>query len=185
MSGMDYDEALKKYGYMIYKYMPSYKIYGYTLDDMINIGRFVLWRCCQQFDESKGVKFSTYFVNSMKRECWSMNRLANMEKRKEDKNCIGIHLPCGHDSDITYLDVVENLLKEEESLESAIKRMLELIETVYEKDRPILRTFIYTRLYVNDEYTRKDLCQAYDCSYIKVRRILDDFRYLIKKEWGI
>ena len=182
---MDYDEALEKYGCMIFKYMTQYKIYGYTLDDMFNIGRFVLWRCCQQYDETKGVKFSTYFVNAMKRECWGLNRLANMDKRKGDKNCIGIHLPCSHDSDITYLDVVENLLEYDESLEVKLKQLLDLIETVYEKDRPILRTFVYTKVFTNNEFTRQDLCKMYGCSYIKVRRIIDDFRYLIKKEWGV
>ena len=33
-------------------------------------------------------------------------------------------------------------------------------------------------------YTIKDFCQDYHISYIKMRRILDDYRHIISLEWG-
>lgn len=182
---MDYDEALKQYGCMIYRYMLEYKVYGYTFDDMINLGRFILWRCCQKYDASKGASFATYFIHAMKKECWNLNRYVNLEKRSQDQYCVGIHMPCSGDSTITYEDVIEDLIKYDETLEVKIKDLLELINKVNEKDRPIIRTFVYTKLFTNKDFTRQDLCNIYGCSIIKVRRIINDFRYLIKKEWGI
>ena len=71
------------------------------------------------------------------------------------------------------------------SLEQAIQSLFELTNSVYEKDRPIIQTFLYEKIYGNHELTRKELGDKFGCSYIKIRRIIDDFRYLIKKEWGI
>ena len=183
--GMDFEEAKEKYGNMIYRYMPQYKIYGYTLDDMENIGLFVLWRCCQHYNPNEGVKFSTYFVRSMKYECYSMNRLSNVSKRCGDKYCHGLTERCSCDSDITYADVIASLVEVDNSLEQAIQSLFELTNSVYEKDRPIIQTFLYEKIYGNHELTRKELGDKFGCSYIKIRRIIDDFRYLIKKEWGI
>lgn len=182
---MEFDEAVNQYEFMIYKYMTDYHIFGYSVDDMVNLGRFVLWRCCQGYDSSKGASFTTYFINSMRKECWALNRYNNLEKRVKDKECIGIHLPCAEDSTITYLDVIEDIRKYDESLDYKIKEMIDLLERVDLRDRPIIKTYVLNKIYVNDKYTQMDLCRDYNCSITKVRRIIKDFQYLVKKEWGL
>ena len=56
---MTYEEAIEKYEKLIYYVLGKYKIQGFELEDMINIGRYNLWVCCKTYDETKGDAFST------------------------------------------------------------------------------------------------------------------------------
>ena len=82
---MTYEEAIEKYEKLIYHVMGKYKIQGFELEDMFNIGRYNLWVCCKTFDESKGYAFSTYLVKSLQNECHKMYLHSQRAKRSKDR----------------------------------------------------------------------------------------------------
>ena len=84
--------------------------------------------------------------------------------------------------DMTYNQVVEQ--KDYGNIEEAKYELIKLTNRLPKNDKLIMLDFLHHKLDINQELTIKDYCEASKISYIKMRRILDDFRYVISVEWG-
>ena len=61
--------------------------------------------------------------------------------------------------------------------------LYQLTDRLPHKDKEIVIKFL-NKKFKNQEYTIKEFCKEFNISYIKMRRILDDYRYVISVEWG-
>ena len=73
-------------------------------EDLLQIGMLSLWKCCTRFDPKKGVAFSTYAYNSIRKSMVC----ALVREGKKTACVVSIHKPVGdkEDGSITYEDVV-------------------------------------------------------------------------------
>lgn len=181
---MDYNETLKKYERLIYKTMGKFNITGYDYDDLVNLGRYVLWVCCKSFDESKGYCFSTYLVRALNCECYKLYKFTIREKRAKDKDIRYLDDICTGIGDLTYTDVLPDI-NDFHHLENCKQEMLELTDRLPKDDKCLIENFIYHKLYINQDYTIKEFCYDKGISYIKFRRIMDDYKYVIGLEWKL
>ena len=176
---MTYEEAIEKYEKLIYYVMGKYKIQGFELEDMFNIGRYNLWVCCKTYDESKGYAFSTYLAKSLQNECHKMYIHSQRAKRSKDSELKSMHDICN--GTLTYEQVLTN--EDLGNIELSKYELYQLTDRLPDKDKEIVLNFL-DKKFQNQEYTIKDFCKEYKISYIKMRRILDDYRYVISVEWG-
>ena len=178
---MDYLEALEQYERMIYKIVGRYRITGFDYEDLANIGRYVLWVCCRTYDESKGWKFSTYLGKALNNECYKMYKYSQRAKRCKDDDKKSFDDYCN--GDLTYAEVLP--AKPEENLEPYKKDLLQLTNRLPKEDKELIYDFMYHKMYINEDYTIKEFCKDKKVSYVKVRRIIDDMKYVISLEWGL
>ena len=176
---MDYEEAIEKYEKLIFYTMGKYKVQGFDLEDMFNIGRYILWVCCKTYDESKGWAFSTYLVKALQNECYKMYKHSQRAKRSKDSELKSMQDYCN--GTLTYAEVLVssdlgdiNLCKHE---------LIQLADRLPKADKEIVLLFL-SKKFNNQDYTIKDYCKEHKVSYIKMRRILDDYRYVISVDWG-
>ena len=176
---MDYEEAIEKYEKLIYFTMGKYKIQGFELEDMFNIGRYNLWVCCKTFDETKGYAFSTYLVKSLQNECHKMYIHSQRAKRSKDGEVKSMQDICN--GTLTY----EQVLADDDlgDIELCKYELYQLIDRLPHKDKEIVIQFL-DKKFNNQDYTIKEFCQEHHVSYVKMRRILDDYRYVVSVEWG-
>lgn len=181
---MDYNEMCKKYERLIYKTVGKFHINGYDYDDMVNLGRYVLWVCCKSFDESKGYCFSTYLVRALQCECYKLHKFTMRGKRAKDKDRRYLDDICTGNGDLTYTDVLYDT-NDFQHLEECKQEMLELTNRLPKEDKELIENFIHHKLYINQDYTIKEYCIEKGISYTKFRRIIDDYKYVIGLEWGL
>ena len=176
---MTYEEAIEKYEKLIYYVMAKYKIQGFELEDMFNIGRYNLWVCCKTFDESKGYAFSTYLVKSLQNECHKMYIHSQRAKRSKDGEVKSMQDYCN--GTLKYEEVLE--ADDLGNMELSKYELYQLTDRLPVADKEIVIQFL-NKKFNNQEYTIKEFCQEHNVSYVKMRRILDDYRYVISVEWG-
>ena len=61
--------------------------------------------------------------------------------------------------------------------------LIQLADRLPKADKEIVLLFL-SKKFNNQDYTIKDYCKEHKVSYIKMRRILDDYRYVISVDWG-
>lgn len=60
-----------------------------TRSDLVQIAMERMWKCCERYDESKGVKFSTYAVSSMQNEIiHTLERYNRIKLPRKDSTAI-------------------------------------------------------------------------------------------------
>lgn len=177
---MTYEEAIEKYERLIYYTMGKYKIQGFELEDMFNRGRYIMWECLKTYDESKQLCFSTYLVMSLQNECRKMYKFSQRAKRSKDNELKSLSDYC-KDS-LTYEQVLE--CKEYGNVSQSIKELYDLTNRLPKDDKEIMIKFLDMKLKHNQDYTIKEFCKDFKVSYVKMRRILDDYRYVINVYWG-
>lgn len=105
----------------------------YLEDDLIQEGTIELWKACQEFDESRGVKFSTY---ATKRISNAMSQFFKHEKLVKAK-CISLETEIdSSQAPATYLDVeesddYENMMAEMDKQDQ--EKMLEKVMSIVRK----------------------------------------------------
>lgn len=176
---MNYEEAIEKYEKLIYYTMGKYKIQGFDLEDMFNIGRYNLWVCCKTFDETKGYAFSTYLVKSLQNECHKMYIHSQRAKRSKDSEIKSMQDFCN--GSLKYEEVLE--ADDFGNMDLCKYELYQLTDRLPHKDKEIVIKFL-NKKFEDCTYTIKDFCKEYQISYVKMRRILDDYRYVISVEWG-
>lgn len=176
---MDYEEAIEKYEKLIYFTMGKYKVQGFDLEDMFNIGRYILWVCCNTYDESKGWAFSTYLVKALQNECYKMYKHSQRAKRAKDGEVKSMQDFCN--GSLTYAEVLE--AEDSGNIELCKEELIQLANRLPKADKKIILEFL-NKKFNNQDYTIKEYCQETKVSYIKMRRILDDYRYVISVDWG-
>lgn len=177
---MDFEESYEKYENLIRYIVGKYKIIGLDYEDLMNIGRYVMWVCCKTFDTSKGIQFSTYFGKALHNECYKMYKYTRREKRSKDSEIKYMDDYCK--GDLTYSQVIES--PDFGNIEEVKLNLYQLTDRLPLADKKIILEFLSHKLNVNQDYTIKEYCQEHKISYIKMRRILDDFRYVISVDWG-
>ena len=178
---MEYQELCKKYERLIYKTVGKSHITGYDYDDMVNLGRYVLWVCTKSFDESKGYCFSTYLVRALQCECYKLYKHSMREKRAKDKDCHSIDDICTGSGNLTYAQVLFDT-DNHQLLEECKMEWLSLTNRLPEDDKTLIEAFIKHKLYINQDYTIKEFCLHQNVSYTKMRRIIDDYKYVLSVE---
>lgn len=117
---MDVEQRLQEIEPTILNLVKYNKINNYEDEDLAQDLRFLAFKLHSKFDESKGVKFKTYFVASAKNfirkahvkhsEGWRETSLNDLDEFGEE---IGVHLPNEeNDYDETLLIQIINLLDE-------------------------------------------------------------------------
>lgn len=74
---MTLEEGLIAYDNLILRLAKNNKVHGYDNEDLAQEFRMILIKCLNNFDESKRVKFETYFITACKNE---VNRLRRKNK---------------------------------------------------------------------------------------------------------
>lgn len=181
---MNYEEMCRKYERLIYKTVGRFNITGFDYDDLVNLGRYVLWVCMKSYDESKGYCFSTYLVRALQCECYKLHKYTMREKRAKDKDCHSLDDICTGTGNLTYTQVLYDT-DDHEHLEACKKEMIALTNRLPEKDKELMESFLTHKLTINQDYTIKEFCVEKGVSYTKFRRIIDDYKYVIGLEWNI
>ena len=177
---MEFEEAIKKYERLIYYTMNKYKVHGFDLEDMVNIGRYNLSVCCKTFDETKGYTFTTYLVKSLQNECHKMYIHSQREKRVKDSEAKYLQDCCN--GTLTYEEVLE--ANDLGNMELCKYELYQMTNRLPHGDKEIMVKFLNHK-FDDCTYTIKDFCKDYHISYVKIRRILDDYRKIISLEWGL
>ena len=177
---MDYELACEKYELLIHHMVGRYHIVGFDHEDLVNIGRYVMWVCCQSYKPSMGLQFSTYLCKALQNECYKMYKYSRREKRAKDGELKSMDDYCK--GNLTFSQVIEN--PDFGNIDEAKRELIKLTDRLPVQDKQIMLDFLHHKLDVNQDYTIKDYCKANKISYIKMRRILDDFRYVISVDWG-
>ena len=174
-----FEECIEQYGKMVYKYMGLYHISGYDYEDLFNIGFYVMWKCYNNFDEEKGIKFGTYLANALKNEGRRLYRLSTMKKRAKDKDLIGIDTYCQGEGDMTYMDVLEDTTESIIDLANGIYHYI----LTYQDDSKhfqIFKTCLYQKLFVNQDITYCELGQMCHCSKEVISRVMKKYYPMVK-----
>jgi RNA polymerase sigma factor (sigma-70 family) len=58
----------------------KFKVYGFEYEDLLQEGRIECWKALQDFDDSQGVKFNTYFFVRFKNRLRTLYQLASRKK---------------------------------------------------------------------------------------------------------
>ena len=159
--------------------MGKYKIQGFELEDMFNIGRYNLCVCCKTYDETKGYAFSTYLVKSLQNECHKMYIHSKRAKRSKDGEVKSMQDYCN--GTLKYEEILE--ADDLGNIDMCKYELYQLTDRLPHKDKEIVIQFL-DKKFKNQDYTIKEFCQEHNVSYVKMRRILDDYRYVISVEWG-
>lgn len=117
-----FDSNVELVYYVFNKYYSKYRQFE---DDLIQEGLMGLWKACQCFDESRGVKFSTFAVKVI------YNQMG-MFMRKEAKHFVTTSLDNGvisvPDDDVTYHDLLEDKPTLSELERDAIRMLIKQAE---------------------------------------------------------
>lgn len=82
----------------------SYQSVRYLEDDLIQEGMIALWKACTDYDENKGIEFSTYATICI-------SNAMGMFMRKENRisqRCVSLEDTIGPDTDVKYIDSIES-----------------------------------------------------------------------------
>ena len=169
-----FEDCIEQYGKMVYKYMGLYHISGYDYEDLFNIGFYVMWKCYNNFDEEKGIKFGTYLTNALINEGRRLYRLSTMKKRAKDKDLVGIDNICQGEGDMTYMDVLEDTTESIIDLANGIYHYI-LNYQDDSKHFQIFKTCLYQKLFVNQDITYRELGQMCHCSKEVISRVMKKY----------
>lgn len=138
-------------------------------DDLMQEGYLALWKCCQQFDESRGTQFSTYAVSAIYYRMISYLR----EHVYAHKNVVSLSDPVGDDTEGRDLKLEDIIGKDEDILFPLI--LEDYLNKLKPKDQQIIRLLICG-------YTQQEISTMLSVSQPYVSRRLSKFRDLLRKE---
>ena len=107
----NFEILYKKYQPLIYKIMKRYektfKIYGYELEDLMQIGYLTLFKTSFLYQEYNHVLFYSYFISALRKAIINEMRVNESNKRK----CLNLSFSYENNipnTDIKYLDIISN-----------------------------------------------------------------------------
>lgn len=151
-------------------------------DDLISEGYLALWKACLNFDESKGVAFSTYAVpmvwGQMKRylrEKSTTVRVPRAEWGKDDAQyvCLSLDSIVPNADELTLGDMIP---VEDPMTDEAISDLIDsLCATIERKrDRDIVEEYLYGLMF--DEAPRQiDLSEKYKLTQPTIAKIIKKY----------
>lgn len=158
---------------VIHRSFPTYK--EQYQEEMVQIGMISLFKAIKNFDESKGIKFSTLATTIIKNDLYTF--VTNDIKRYQgvtDGYCVSTNEIFGNDDEST----LENLLGTESDYYSNIQisSISQFIMTKDEKIQNIVKMLI-------EGYTNKEIGEYYGCSKQRINQIIQKLRKEIVQEF--
>ena len=164
MSGVNIntDAMVRKYEPLIYSVL-SKKLNRYLEDDdLIQVGRIVLWKCAKRYDPDKG-RFSTYAYRAIYHAM-----LNELSKRKSD---VSLNATVPGEDGLEFQDMIEDLNQSLEGVELKFE-LVDFMKTLNQRRQEILKRKARGE-------TRREIAKALDVSYYVVVRELKE----ISKQW--
>lgn len=139
-------------------------------DDLIQIGMMSLWRCCHRYDESRGIAFSTYAYNAIRKSM--MCALVREGKKAECLVSMSKQVKVDGDSVITYEDTIASSVNVASEVE--INAMIEQVtQELGNNSKKIIEM-------IREGHTQVDVARELKITRAKVGKILKKFRKKIK-----
>ncbi len=171
---MDKEDLILKNDRLVYYVLGKLGLYD-KRDIYYDIGLFGLVKAANEFDPSKGYKFSTYAYFNIKTEILHHIKSEKCNKRRANYNTVSLDEPIGSDSEGKEIKVIDTIKSdvdiEEELIAKEQKEMLyKAISKLKEKERLILR--YYYGLNGCEELKQNDICKKLNISQAHVSRII-------------
>ena len=136
-------------------------------DEAISIAYEALWHSIETFDETRGVKFSTYAVTCMRNAIWDMFR-KQKEVLEHEVSIENFVIGC-YDKEIDPPEVTETQLYVREAVDEALNRLsgkkLQIAE-----------------LWVSNFMSATAIAQEVGCSQSYASQVIGQVKYMIKQE---
>ena len=157
-----FEEHVERYNPLMYSIINKTFIDGYDRDDLYQESLMILHNCLNDFDETKGVKFTTFLYTSLTNRMTDLLRTTNRGKRPEI-----VYL---RDDSRVILDIVANNEDTEDSVEQ-----LELVNDITNKLLELPRGYITYLIYIGgmsmEEIGNMEGISKQRVSYINKRNI--------------
>lgn len=142
-------------------------------DDINQLLRVTLWKCCNQYDESKGLAFSTYAYRALANALYMFKR-----DTKNDLTAMSINSILPKDSndgnESTYEDIVKDAKDDYAHLD--ICDLLEnALSNLSQRDKNIFLYYMYG-------YKQKEISAIVNVNQPSVSRIIKKVRNIIKSQ---
>lgn len=138
--------------------------------DLLQIGMLALWKCCNKFDPSKGVRFSTYAYNSIYRNM----KCALVRENKKIAYLVSMNKQVSNEEEcpVTYEDVIASPVNVESQVE--INDLLNQISSELGKNSDRIIEL------VRQGYTQVEIAKELNTTRMNVGNILRKFRKKLK-----
>lgn len=164
---MDHNKRFEQnMGLVGFIYQRSFTDYSNYQDDLIQEGYLALWMCCLNFDESKGVQFSTYACVSIERRMWKYVK-SQIIKHNKDISLESIIYDESKNKDIRLEDYIGT------PEETHIKEMIfECLKKLEPTEREIVSKIL-------EGYTQSEVGRRHNIAQQKVSKCLIKFKEII------
>lgn len=137
-------------------------------EDLIQIGMLSLWKCCMRFDPSRGVQFSTYAYNAIRKSMLC----ALVRENRKTAILVSLNKPVNDDNSIVYEDVIASSVNIVSEVE--INDMVEQIsKTINDNAEKVISM-------IREGHTQTDIAQELNITRASVGKILKKFRKSLK-----
>lgn len=179
---MTFEEAYDQHFKAVLWQAGKQNISGYDYEDLVSVGYYTLWKCTEQYDESKGVNFITYLTCALRNEYNRLYRLSTMQKRKGDYQNVSMYAKPKEvvGEDVCYMDVIEDRF---ECSDDAYWKLLRIVyDLPNNPDTKIFKTMMYHKMLINEDVTMKDFMGMLKFSRGKLKRIYRTYKEVIVNE---
>ena len=148
----------------------------YTYDELESTAYMGLIRAAKNFDESKGFKFSTYAMPTIKGEIQRMFRDDKWYfiKRGVPQTMLSLNAVIGCEENTEMQDILEDQEDVEENLINSIL-VSELFEFLTKREKQVMYLYYYMHL------SQTEIAKNIECSQAHVSRIITDSLKKMKK----
>lgn len=148
----------------------------YTYDELESTAYMGLIKAANNFNESKGFKFSTYAIPTIRGEISKMCRDDKWYfiKRGVPHEMLSLNVVVGKDNNIEIQDILEDQEDVEENLINSILAS-ELLELLTKREKQVMYLYYYMHL------SQTEIAKNIECSQAHVSRIITDSLKKMKK----
>lgn len=137
-------------------------------EELISEGRLALWKACCNFNESRGVQFSTYAVTAIRNSIWNyLNRI------KRHAMVCSLDEKISEDSDGCPMCLIDTIGQEEDHTARYV--LHHCLDQLADRDKQMVQLLM-------EGYTQLEISVKLGVSQPTVCRCLYRFRTLIEKE---
>lgn len=115
---------INKYNNLMWKYIRLYRVKEENIEDFLQEGKIIIYRCAINYDESFNKTFTRYFELSLKRRYWNLiNKLPNyllvdnielLENKEDFSLTYEENYSLNEKEEVNILEDIINSLKKEE-----------------------------------------------------------------------
>lgn len=150
---------------------------GHEYEDIVQIGNIGLWKACKTFDFNKNIKFSTYAIKIITNEILMAIRKSN--KNSVLNNSLSLNNIINDDGGETEFG---DMLISNNPINDFIISDLKIY--IYNKYKNSKKKINIITSYVFENLSQCEIGRKYGYSQAQISRILKEFKFYIKKDFG-